>query len=86
MNHLAEQTDKREFVSSLIHDRNYKDLKHELISDILNDKALREKMVKTLISHLVICNKCGEIIVKEKTKVSDHDNKHYCFACYYGKA
>ncbi len=86
MNQYTEKTNKHEFVASLIHNSDYNDLKHELISDILNDKTLREKMVKTLINHLVICNKCGEIMLKEKTKIADHDNKHYCFACYYGKA
>ncbi|MCL4496712.1 MAG: hypothetical protein M1412_04095 [Deltaproteobacteria bacterium] len=81
-----ERAGRDEFVSRLIHDNAYRDLKHELILDLLNDKVLREKLVKTLINYLVICNKCGEIQIKEKTKVAEHDNKHYCFSCYYGKS
>ncbi len=86
MENNIEAVEKHEFISNLIHDKAYKDLKHELISDLLNDKALREKLVKTLINYLVICNNCGEILLKEKTKVAEHDNKHYCFSCYYGKS
>ncbi|MCL4322323.1 MAG: hypothetical protein M0016_02940 [Deltaproteobacteria bacterium] len=80
------RAERHEFVSNIINDKAYKDLKDELVSDLLNDKALREKLVKTLINYLVICNKCGEILLKEKTKVAEHDSKHYCFSCYYGKS
>lgn len=86
MDNNIERVGKHEFVSNLINDKAYKDLKDELVSDLLNDKALREKLVKTLINYLVICNSCGDILLKEKTKVAEHDNKHYCFSCYYGKA
>ncbi len=86
MENNIERTERHEFISNLIHDKVYKDLKHELVSDLLNDKTLREKLVKTLINNLVICNNCGEILLKENTKIAEHNNKHYCFSCYYGKS
>lgn len=81
----VERDTKEELMKNLISNKAYKELKEELLIELLNNKSLRDKMCSTLLKHLVICNKCGNIFHKENTKIAEHDGKNYCFTCYYGK-